>query len=309
MKSHQYFDVVVVGDYCLDLIFTGLPSLPILGNEIIARAFCQTLGGACNSVIAMHRLGLNVGWAADFGNDEYSQLVLTKIEDEGIDRSLFIIHQQPLKKITISLSNPNDRAFIAYYDPDPPIPAGLRLLPRIKGKLLYVPGIYTGTGTFSAISLLKRHGIKVCMDGNSNQIHTLKEPKIQRILKNLDLFFLNRKEITQVTEIPDLEKAIFKLSEYTNLLVVKDGKNGAYAYQNKELFHCPAINVKVIDTTGAGDCFNAGFIKAWLSGKPINECLQYGNILGGLSTTAMGGIGRPITMSDVNKYLAKKSKT
>ena len=47
------------------------------------------------------------------------------------------------------------------------------------------------------------------------------------------------------------------------------------------IYHQPAIQVKAVDTTGAGDCFDAGFIKAWLDGKPIEECLLWGNIVAG----------------------------
>ncbi len=69
------------------------------------------------------------------------------------------------------------------------------------------------------------------------------------------------------------------------------------------MLHEPAIQVTPVDTTGAGDCFNAGFIKAWLDGKPLAECLRWGNVVGGLSTTAHGGTGRLVTAAQVEEWL------
>jgi sugar/nucleoside kinase (ribokinase family) len=63
--------------------------------------------------------------------------------------------------------------------------------------------------------------------------------------------------------------------------------------------------VVLVDTTGAGDCFNAGFIKAWLDQRPLEECLKWGNIVGGLSTLALGGTGQVTTVKEVEEWLAK----
>ncbi len=305
MPNNKEYDILVVGDYCVDFIFTGLPSLPVLGNEIVSKQFVQTPGGTCNSVIAMHRLGLNVGWMADFGNDTYSKFIIEKIAKEGIDQNLFVFHECPLRKITVSLSYSQDRAFIAYYDPDPFIPAGIKLLPWVRGKLLYVPGIYTGPGALTNLKILHSRGIKICMDGNSSEFHTLKEKKILKILSKLDLFMANTKELKQLTGISEPEHALQELGKITPIVVIKDGANGAYAIENGKIIHSPSINVEAVDTTGAGDSFNAGFIKAWITGHSINDCLQWGNIVGGLSTTEMGGIGRSILCAEVEKYLHK----
>jgi sugar/nucleoside kinase (ribokinase family) len=67
--------------------------------------------------------------------------------------------------------------------------------------------------------------------------------------------------------------------------------------------HIPALQIEPIDTTGAGDSFNAGFLRAWLDKLPIEECLRWGNIVGGLSTTEMGGTTRKITLDEVKKHL------
>ncbi|MCJ7532966.1 MAG: carbohydrate kinase family protein, partial [Anaerolineales bacterium] len=79
------YDIIVAGDYFVDLVFTGLPKLPELGEEVFGTGFEMLPGGSYNTVVAMHRLGLKVGWAADFGNDRFSRFVLDYAENEKLD--------------------------------------------------------------------------------------------------------------------------------------------------------------------------------------------------------------------------------
>jgi sugar/nucleoside kinase (ribokinase family) len=93
------------------------------------------------------------------------------------------------------------------------------------------------------------------------------------------------------------------LADVCPLVVVKDGSNGAYACDGSGIIHVPALPVQPVDTTGAGDCFSAGFVKAWLDGLPLDDCLRWGNAVGGLSTLAPGGAGRVVTAEEVRPWL------
>ena len=111
------YDVIVVGGYFVDLIFNGLPQFPVLGKEIVGSGFEMLPGGAYNAALAMHRLGLKVGWAADFGDDDFSRFTLERARAEGLDDALFVHHRRPLRRITAALSYPEERAFITYVRP------------------------------------------------------------------------------------------------------------------------------------------------------------------------------------------------
>lgn len=301
------FDVYVVGDYCLDLIFTGMPDQPRLGKEIIAKNFNMTPGGTCNGAIAMHRLGLKVAWAADFGIDSFSQFILDYLLKEDFDSRFFVHSNTSQRKITISLSYPQDRAFIAYYDPGPAIIAGLKKLTEINAKLIYIPGIYYGLGLDIGKALMAKKNMLLAMDGNTNEQITLQDARLRRALRKLDIFFMNATEVTHLTGEKDLDAAIQQMSGICPLAVIKNGASGAYACKDGNIYFEKAIKVKALDTTGAGDCFNAGFIKAWLSGETIQECLRWGNIVGGLSTLGLGGIDHVTREADVLKWLKKKA--
>ncbi|MGB9672647.1 MAG: carbohydrate kinase family protein [Anaerolineales bacterium] len=299
----KQYDVIVVGDYCLDLIFSGLPSFLELGKEVVARDFAMVGGGTYNTAVALHRLGVKVGWATDFGNDLFSKLVLEMAEKDGLDNALFVQHTIPLRRITVSASLSNDRAFVAFYDDGPTIPAAIKALTSASAKVLYIPALYTGPAFDLGLPLVRARHIQIVMDGNSYDDAVLKDPKVRKALKNCTIFMPNRAEACRITALDNLEQAMYKLGELIPLVVVKDGANGAFACQDGKIIHVDSIPVHPVDTTGAGDCFNAGFLKAWLEGQPLEECLRWGNIVGGLSTLGYGGSGKIITEQDVRAYL------
>ncbi|MCS6907715.1 MAG: carbohydrate kinase family protein [Anaerolineales bacterium] len=305
--SMPVYDVLVVGSCSVDLIFSGLPQLPELGREVVGRGFAMIPGEAYNSAVAMHRLGLRVAWAGDFGNDEFSQFALRAAREEGLDETFFVHHARPLRRLTVAVSFPEDRAFITYYDPDPLIPAGLRALRKVCARLLFVPGFYAGPLFHLGLFWVRAKGMKVAMDGNSHPDMHLKRAAVRRAIRSLDLFLPNAAEALHLTGESDLPRAIRRLGELCPLVVVKAGAEGAFAYHRQQLIHVPALKIKPLDTTGAGDCFNAGFVRAWLDGRPLEECLRWGNIVGGLSTLGYGATGRKVTLAEVQRYLRRSN--
>ncbi len=297
------YDVLVFGDYFLDLIFTGLPQLPALGKEIFGTGFAMLPGGAYNSAVAMHRLGLRVGWATDFGDDDFSRLVLARVAAEGLNDALFVRHSGPLRRITVSVSYPEDRAFITYVDPGPIVPAAMRALATAGARAVYLAGIAHGKLFDAGLLLARSKRMKVIMDGNSDDQVTLRAACVYRAIASVDIFIPNANEARRLTGEADLPTAIRALAGLGPLVAVKDGSQGAYACVDGEILHAPAISVTPVDTTGAGDCFNAGFVKAWLADRPVRECLRWGNVVGGLSTTMRGGTGRVVTAPEVEQYL------
>lgn len=300
------YDILAVGSYTVDLVFTGMPGLPEIGKEVYSSGFDMVPGEAYNSAVAMHRLGIKVGWAADFGNDLFSRYALNQARAEGIDDSLFIYHNRPLRRLTVSASFPEDRAFITYYDPDPGLPAAMKALATVSARAVYIPGFYSGSLFDAGNALIRLKRMKLVMDGNSGEEVSLKTASTRKTVQSVDILLPNAWEARNMTGEQDLEAAIRCLGKLCPLVVVKDGARGAYACQEDQLLHAPAVPVEALDTTGAGDCFNAGFIKAWLDGKPLIECLQWGNIVGGLSTLARGATGKVIRQQDVEEYLANR---
>ncbi len=297
------YDVLVISDYFLDLVFTGLPQLPELGQEVFGSGFAMLAGGGFNSVAAMHRLGLRVAWVSDFGSDEFSRFALERAEAEGIDVSLSVRHARPLRRVSVAVSYPEDRAFISYCDPDPSIRAAFKAIAKASAEAVFIGGTTWGNAFDAGVFLARSRRMKLLMDGNGAEKASPLDPGVRRALAAVDVYFPNLREARHLTGRADPGAALSALAALCRLPVLKAGADGSYAMANGTIVHAPAIPVTPVDTTGAGDCFNAGFIKAWLEGQPIEACLRWGNAVGGLSTTAPGGASRIITPSDVAPYL------
>src|SRR5690606_26355121 len=156
-------DVLLVGDYWYDLIFTDLPRMPELGRELYAGGFENVPGGPFINAVALRRMGLRVGWAADFGNDPFSRLALEAARREGLDESLFRHHARPYRRVTAAASFPHERAFLSYTDPGPRLSAPLRALARVQARAVMVPGLVYGLLFDSAQVLARARGMKIVM--------------------------------------------------------------------------------------------------------------------------------------------------
>jgi sugar/nucleoside kinase (ribokinase family) len=287
----ERYDVLLQGVYCCDLVFTGLPGLPTLGTEIFGTGFDMLPGGTFNTVLALHRLGVQVGWRADFGNDLFSQYVLASARREGIDDHLFCLHDAPFRSLSVSLSFPQDRAFVSYIDPVP-AQSFTSLVTRYQPRLVLCPSLGIGPDHLDLCRTAHDIGAIVYMDSQYNDI-SLSNPEVEAALRAVDVFSPNESEALRLTGTATVEQALARLAELVSLVVIKRGAQGATAQTGNRVIHSPGLQVEVIETTGAGDCFNAGFIYGYLRGDPLDLSLRYGNICGALSTTTRGVLATP----------------
>ncbi|MBN2677719.1 MAG: carbohydrate kinase family protein [Anaerolineaceae bacterium] len=297
------YDVLVIGGYFLDFIFAELEDSPGLGREVFSKQFFMLPGGSYNTVATLHRLGVKAAWAVKFGNDEFSQYVIKAAENDGLDASCFSYEKRPIRNITVSASLQGDREFISYSDPQR---LGLEFVKKImdvSSRVMFISGLYSGRLLQLAKRHCCKHGTVMIMDGNSS-IGTVSDKQIARSLNEVDIFIPNASEARRLTGCTEMADCLSILGDFTKLVVVKDGKNGSYAIHDGTIHHVEAITIrKCVDTTGAGDCFDAGFIKAYLDELDIDACLMWGNVVGGLSTQGFGGTDYKISLEEVQKYL------
>ena len=281
------YDVVHIGPYFCDLIITGLPNLPQLGNEIYGTEMQMAPGGAFNTTYALHRLGLKTGWVTDFGSDFFSQFVLAKIKELGIDTTFFHFHTHDLCALSVALSYQQDRGFISYTDSCEPWDL-LSILHDHRPRSVLLGGLEFDPRFRDFLTAARQMGTKLLMDCQSRDV-TLETPGVVEALRAVDVFLPNHCEIQRLTGLEEVEAAARELTRYTPLVVVKLGSQGTLAAWGDESLLVPGIHVpQVVDTTGAGDCFNAGFLYAYLKGESVATCLKYANLLGGISVTGHG---------------------
>lgn len=297
------YDVLLLGDYCCDMIFTGLSELPNLGVDVHGTGFDMAPGGAYITVHALHRLGLHTGWVTDFGNDSFSQFVLDAAHEVGVNTALCRIHDQSYRIISVVFSLPEDRGFITYYDPLTPLPPADDLIEQHRPRVLLLTDFRLGKDNPDLIAAARQNGTTVYLDSQFTTA-TLDSPGVRETLVTVDIFAPNASEALQLTGQASVEDALACLAEFTPTVIIKNGGEGALMQIGSQVFSASAIvAVDVVDTTGAGDCFNAGFIFARLQGESPEMCLLYGNISGGLSTTVRGGIAGAPTAQQICQYL------
>jgi sugar/nucleoside kinase (ribokinase family) len=290
-------DVLIVGDYCFDLILTGLPSEPKIGKEIFAQGVDVKIGGGTiPSGIAMKRLGLNPAIHMQLGNDFFSDYARKAIVDAGFDEELLTVHQQPLQRLTVALSYPKDRAFVSYADKPPTKATGNRfdagILESVQIKHLHFAHLSAGLMAEELIQTAKRQGTTISSDSGWNP-SAFDHPRLRQTLSHLDIFMPNEIEVTHIAGMTEVKDACRSLSEYVPLIVVKLGPKGSFAFTQEKSCVVPAIKVKAVETTSAGDCFNAGFLFGWLQGWSLEQALLSGNICGGLSATSISWQATP----------------
>jgi sugar/nucleoside kinase (ribokinase family) len=284
-----HYDILIPGNYFCDLIFTGFPNFPALGSEVYTQNLAVTVGGVLNTVVGLKRLGVNVGWLGHIGTDLFSRFVLDFIEKEGLDTSLLTHVDAPFQRVTVAISYPHERAFVTYIDPSStPVEMAVESLDRISFSHLHFTGFQLDPQTLDVIKAARARRIAVSMDCQDRPM-TLDTPGVRDTLMHLDMFMPNAKEAMRLAERDSVNAAAEVLHQLVPLLIIKDGANGASAWQGDAHWHESAIPVTPVDTTGAGDVFNAGFLAMYRKGQDIETCLRWGNICGGLSTLGSGG--------------------
>jgi sugar/nucleoside kinase (ribokinase family) len=135
---------------------------------------------------------------------------------------------------------------------------------------------------------MKQAGLTTSLDTNDDP-DNLWASDVEAVLKNVDVFLPNEREACKVAGTSDVENALNVLSRRVPIVVIKCGGQGVLAKRGNERFYAASLAVQPIDTVGAGDTFNAGFLHKFIHGSDLQDCLQYGNVTAALSTTRAGG--------------------
>lgn len=304
------YDIIVLGDYFYDLIYSGLPEFPELGREIMSRDVTTTGGAMYITAVSLSRLGVRVGWPAYFGDDFYSRSVYDFAVKEGVDLSLARHVPHPYRRVTTAIPLHGERAFVTYVDPDADdlYDHWMQALEASEFRHLHVGGLDCVDKMQPLVDIARSHGATVsfdCQDGP----HLENPDQCMSRLSLADIFIPNAREAKIVTASNSVDEALSRLAERVNVAVVKDGAHGSWAAQGDARYHADSIDAgPVIDTTGAGDCFNAGFLYGYVvEHQPLDVCLRYGNICGGLSVTGVGGATTAPRREELRDWLAKIS--
>ncbi len=294
-------DVLLEGGYFSDLIFTGLSEFPRLGHEIYSKDFHLLPGGAFNSAIALCRLGLKTAWPCCFGSDPFSQFVKQHAVEEGIDPAFFTDLDEPSLHITVAFSFNEERAFLSYSDEYADIQF-LELLMNLRPAWLMISHLAFSEAYTELFSVARKQDTLIYMDCQAHN-NSIDDPQVEHALRQVDVFSPNLEEARRLTGCESAEEALEKLAQIVPLVIIKLGKDGCVCRQGEQTLRIPGLKVQVLDTTGAGDNFDSGFICGQIRGFTLEDSLRMANICGALSTQGYGGTSTSPTFNQVKRFL------
>jgi sugar/nucleoside kinase (ribokinase family) len=289
------FDVTIAGELNLDLILYGLPEQLPPERELLADRMMLTLGSS--SAIVAHNLaalGSRVGFQSRIGDDPLGQIALERLKYGGVDVSLVRrVSSATTTGLTVILHHPEWRNILTYSGTIAELAwDDLDLDYLADSRHFHFSSYYLQKSLRPRVAELFRHmkskGLTTSLDTNDDPDDRW-EGGLDEVLRHVDVFLPNQREASRAGGTDDLEAAIVKLSGLVPLVVVKLGHQGAMAQRGMERVVSPSRDVVAVDTVGAGDSFDAGFLHQYVRGSDLETCLASGNLAGALSTTRPGG--------------------
>lgn len=288
------FDVSVIGELNLDIIFYGLPQELVLEREHLAQDLSITLGSS--SAIFAHNfacLGNKVGFSSTVGSDPFGEICLKRLGESGVDLSRVRRLSGKTTGLTVILPRRKQRYILTY--PGTMFEMSERDLDLgyvFAARHLHVSSYFLHKALrpqlIDIFRKAKEAGLTTSLDTNDDPEDRWSS-EIQLLLKYTDILLPNEREACKLAQVNDVERAAEALSQRVPVLVIKRGSQGALARVAKEKYTAFPPIVDIADPVGAGDSFDAGFIHQFIRRAKVEDCLKFGNIAGALSVTRAGG--------------------
>jgi ribokinase len=298
------WDVMTVGDVFVDIVMSGFAALPNLGEEVeCKRLQYEAGGGAAITACGLAKLGCQTALLAVVGRND-SDWFRHRLMNCGVDLSHLRLHASEPTATTVSVSTNVDRAFLTYRGANKQLPeliteSSFRQTMQ-QARQVHLASAIAPETLLAIANELHDAGTTLSVDVGWNEAW-LRDEQSLRALKAVDVFFPNEREAALLTGQSNPEE-ILRVFANSGLQTValKLGANGAaLLHEGKHYFAAPH-NIAAIDTTGAGDCFDAGFLFARRNDQAPAECLRVANICGALSTRALGGIAAFPTLEQLS---------
>lgn len=242
-----------------------------------------TGGSAGNTIRAMASLGAGTGFIGKINDDFYGNFYRDGLLERGIEANLLLSTALPSGIASTFISPNGERTFGTYLGAASTLKAEDLSLDMFKGSAyLFIEGylVQNHDMILRAIELAKEAGLQICMDMASYNI-VKEDLDFLSLLVNkyVDIVFANEEEARAFTG-KEPEEAVECIAGMCSVAVVKVGARGSFIRKGTEEVHVPALPVeKVVDTTGAGDYFAAGFMYGLTCGCSLEKCAKIGSIL------------------------------
>ncbi len=279
-------DLITLGEAFEDLIFLDLPRLPGPGEEIKTSGFARTIGGgAVITAVAAARLGLRCQVYSGLGEDGAARVTREGVRVTNLRRA-----DEPYA-ISAALSTRSNRTFVTFNGMNDRLEQRLLgTVPKLRARHVHLALQPRDCRPWrDAVLALRRRGITCSWDFGWSRV-LLRDRHFQRLVGALDLVFVNEQEARLYARKRTLPAALDVWRQSDAQVVVKLGRRGSCVVLPTGSLRAAAPRVAAVDTTGAGDAFNGGFLYGRLKGWSNDASLRLGSFVGSMSTKAPGGL-------------------
>jgi ribokinase len=300
--------IAVVADLCLDILFTGKVT-PIYGQvEQYVDDYHIELGGSAGIFASQFtKLGGMVDLYGVVGKDFFGRFLKERLEELGISTCYLTALDAYKTAVGLGLARYDDRAMLTYKGSfDGVTASGIRKSGLLqKASHVHIASYFLleqlQAFWLEEIPLLKQKGITLSLDTNWSPAEDWH--KVHALLPYMDVFIPNEEEALRISGKTCIEEAGRWLSQQSKLVVIKQGEKGATVFNVHSIQHFTipeslSTGLRIADTTGAGDNFDAGFMYAWLQGAPLRDCVTLAMRCGTSSLSFIGGIKGQITLEE-----------
>ncbi|MGD0628221.1 MAG: PfkB family carbohydrate kinase [Terracidiphilus sp.] len=301
MAEPQKVDLVGVGLNATDTLIR-LVTYPQRGSKVeYSNASVMPGGQAATTVIACQTLGLSTRYVGKLGEDDAARLHREAFASDGVEAQLTTVPGAASPQSLILVDEGGERTVFCRRDERLLLqPTDLRPEWIVNARALHVDGYETAAATLAA-QWARAAGIPVIAD--LDELYT----GVEVLIANVDYLIVSRDFPCRLMADPDLESALRRmhLRFGCKLTAATLGDGGVLAWDGRQLIHRPAYRVPVVDTTGAGDIFHAGFIYGLLQGWPLERQLDFACAAAAINCMAVGARGGIQSVEAIENLVAK----
>lgn len=271
-------------------------------------------------VDALAKLGCECGIIGTIGDDDFGRCLTDRLKKDGVDTSrIFVLPSYATGTAFTAYFSDGSRSFLysmrhaapgqfSIEHIDPNYISQVEFL-HIMGNVLCISES-SKEACYLAVKIVEEAGGKISFDPNLRPELGFNSEKIRQLCKPIlevtDLFLPSEKEVEAVAGVKNVKEACQKsLDEGVNIVALKQGKRGSTVFTKEMILEVPGFKVVEVDPTGAGDCYDAGFIFGLLKEWSTERTARFANAVGALAVTKLGTMEGTATFSEVVNFMGK----
>lgn len=300
------FDIIGWGALNVDRLCQVNEFAPTDGETFIYNETKSCGGSASNTIIGTAKLGLQTGYIGKIGKDSNGKMMKEYLEENNVNTEHLIqsegetgevlgfVDDKGNRKLYVT-PKINDKIFNNEINRDYVLNTNILHLTSFVGLNPEDPSINT------QLELLEEISSKITVSFDPGMLYVNRGQEfMNKLISYTDILLINETELLITTSEDTFEKAVEKIAPKVDLLVVKRSKKGSFIKKGNEEYNIGIFNVDTVDTTGAGDAYNAGFLYGLIKGYSLEESGIIGSFIAAQSTTKTGATEAIPFINDMN---------